>query len=316
MPSNVQEVAPCSICEREARVSTNFDDHANTVECERCGQYRISEDARYALATKTEYGFKRKARLATAVRRATQRGSPVEITVALLPLLADSVGLSVDPMEAADDVLLFLEPKTGSFGVHIPFDRDTLYPLFGLTTTESLRNVVDYMQKRGLVELRNQPSPGLAIQPEGYERLRQLRNTNRASLQAFVAMSFDPVLRPVYDIGISPAILSTGFKPIRVDDVVHNDRIDERIIAELRRSAFVVADFTDARTGVFFEAGFGLGLGLPVIWSCSAANFDALPKHFDTRQFNYIKWETPDDFRVRLKVRILATVSGAREATN
>jgi hypothetical protein len=48
----------------------------------------------------------------------------------------------------------------------------------------------------------------------------------------------------------------------------------------------MVADFTGHRGGVYFEAGDGLGLGIPAIWTC---RYDELKKsHFDMRQFNYI----------------------------
>ena len=35
----------------------------------------------------------------------------------------------------------------------------------------------------------------------------------------------------------------------------------DRIIAQIRASKFVVADFTRNRGGVYYEAGFALGLG-------------------------------------------------------
>jgi hypothetical protein len=45
-------------------------------------------------------------------------------------------------------------------------------------------------------------------------------------------------------------------------------------MAEIRRSRFVVADYTGQRNGVYFEAGFGLGLGLVVIPTCRADEVD------------------------------------------
>lgn len=49
---------------------------------------------------------------------------------------------------------------------------------------------------------------------------------------------------------------------------MHTDRIDDKILAEIRRSGLLVADFTGHRQGVYFEAGFALGLDVPVIWCC------------------------------------------------
>jgi hypothetical protein len=62
-------------------------------------------------------------------------------------------------------------------------------------------------------------------------------------------------------------------------------------IAEIRRSRFVVADYTGHRGGVYFEAGFALGLGLIVIPTCRA---DEVPKlHFDIKHLNTLLWSTP-----------------------
>ena len=78
------------------------------------------------------------------------------------------------------------------------------------------------------------------------------------------------------------------------------------MIAQIRSASFVVADFTGHRGGVYFEAGFALGLDLPVIWTCKKDDMKDL--HFDIRQYNTIDWETPEDLARRLQHRIEATV--------
>ena len=71
--------------------------------------------------------------------------------------------------------------------------------------------------------------------------------------------------------------------------------------------AFLVADFTHgeggARGGVYFEAGFAYGLGIPVIYTCRADMVDKL--HFDTRQYAHILWERSEDLRDALRNRIV-----------
>ena len=79
-------------------------------------------------------------------------------------------------------------------------------------------------------------------------------------------MSFAPELDYLFDDFIDKAILNSGYQPIRIDKHEHANRIDDEIIALIRQSKFVVADFTGQRGGVYFESGFALGLGLPVIW--------------------------------------------------
>jgi len=124
--------------------------------------------------------------------------------------------------------------------------------------------------------------------------------------QAFVAMSFAPDLNSAYTDGIRPALRETGYSPMRIDELQHNDKIDDKIVAELRRSGLLIADFTGHRGGVYFEAGYGLGRGIPVIWSCRLD--DVEKAHFDTRQFNHLTWTTPDDLREKLANRIRATL--------
>jgi nucleoside 2-deoxyribosyltransferase len=93
---------------------------------------------------------------------------------------------------------------------------------------------------------------------------------------------------------------------MRVDKKEHANKIDDEIIAEIRRSAFLVADFTGHRGGVYFEAGFAMGLGLPVIWMCRRDDVKNL--HFDIRQYNCIDWSDPEELAVRLQQRIEATL--------
>lgn len=150
----------------------------------------------------------------------------------------------------------------------------------------------------------------LMLRPPGYARLAALDGSGAASSQAFVAMWFDPSMSEAYEEGIAPAIRDAGYEPIRIDQKDHNNKIDDEIIAEIKRSRFVVADFTQgdtgARGGVYYEAGFAHGLNMPVIFTCRA---DALENvHFDTRQYNHIAWENIDVLKNQLAQRISATI--------
>ena len=61
---------------------------------------------------------------------------------------------------------------------------------------------------------------------------------------------------------------------------------------------------------IHFEAGLAMGLGRPVIWTCRKDDFENT--HFDTRQYNHIVWETPEDLREKLADRIRATIPWAK----
>ena len=54
---------------------------------------------------------------------------------------------------------------------------------------------------------------------------------------------------------------------------------------------------------MYYEAGFAMGIGLPVIWTCREDERKGL--HFDIRQYNCIFWDTLDDtLRDKLRYRI------------
>lgn len=102
------------------------------------------------------------------------------------------------------------------------------------------------------------------------------------------------------------AVREAGYKPIRMDVKEHNEKICDAIIAEIRKSKFVVADFTGHRGGVYFEAGYALGLGLLLIWTCRKDDLEGA--HFDTRQYNHIVWESNEELFEKLRRRIEATI--------
>jgi nucleoside 2-deoxyribosyltransferase len=151
--------------------------------------------------------------------------------------------------------------------------------------------------------------PPIVVQPAGYTRIEETR-VNPASEQVFVAMWFDKSMDAPYEEGIDRGIRASGYRPLRIDRKEHLNKIDDEIIAEIRRSRFVVADFTSPtdrpRGGVYFEAGFALGLGLPVVWTCRKDAIDSV--HFDTRQFNHITWDSLPSLAKQLRDRILATI--------
>jgi nucleoside 2-deoxyribosyltransferase len=146
----------------------------------------------------------------------------------------------------------------------------------------------------------------VTLTTNGWIRIEELERPNIESKQAFVAMWFDDTLDSAYTQGIAGIEEDTGFKALRIDMKQFNEKICDRIIAEIRRSRFLIADVTGHRAGVYFEAGYAMGLGLPVIWTCGKEDINNC--HFDTRQYNHITWETPEELRTKLRDRILATI--------
>jgi nucleoside 2-deoxyribosyltransferase len=137
----------------------------------------------------------------------------------------------------------------------------------------------------------------------GWQELERIEQSGAESSNVFIAMWFD-ISQDAAKKSIQSAIAASGYVPIRIDEVEHVNKIDDEIIARIRQSKFLVADFTGQRNGVYFEAGFMLGLGRPVIWLCSESDLDKV--HFDTRQYNTIVYANADELRSKLQFRIEA----------
>jgi len=146
----------------------------------------------------------------------------------------------------------------------------------------------------------------VGITAKGWDFLEKLEKHIEERTQAFVAMSFSDDLKSIWEGPIYNAITNAGYKPYRVDAEPHSDRIDVKIISEIKNSRFLVADITEQKRGVYFEAGYALGLGLPVIWCVRKDDLDNV--HFDTRQYNHIVWEAPDDLENKLYNFICAII--------
>ena len=166
--------------------------------------------------------------------------------------------------------------------------------------------IAKYLEKMGAMEDPGPPGSGqeMRVIANGHLIHEEMSGRRTKVTQVFVAMWFGEAVKDVYDRGIAPAIRESGYEPLRIDRREHDGKIDDQIVAEIRRSSFLVADFTGHRGGVYYEAGFAHGLGRRVLFTCQRETIDDL--HFDVRQYNTILWTDPSDLLAPLQHRILA----------
>lgn len=157
--------------------------------------------------------------------------------------------------------------------------------------------------------------PVFGITPKGWDYIDSLRSINGESKTVFVAMRFNQILLDtIYKSAIKPAIEGCGYDAKIMSEHDHITKIDDEIIAQIKKSKFVVADFTEQNPGAYYEAGFARGLGLKVISTCEKIEVDSHKLHFDTRQYRTILWEKDklDVFKKELTMCIEANIGLAR----
>jgi nucleoside 2-deoxyribosyltransferase len=124
----------------------------------------------------------------------------------------------------------------------------------------------------------------------------------------FIAMAFVDEMFEILNTAIKPALMECGFIEFVVSDQqVDSDKtLNDAILAGIKKSRFTIADFTYHRGGVYFEAGYALGRGQKVIYTCRS---DEMSKsHFDIRNYQHIVWNDAADFMEKLKNKIEAFI--------
>ncbi len=308
----------CPICHHDSTNSQIFNRDAHEIICKVCGKFIISDIQYVSLdddgcykGSSGKYPIpKNELYLLSAALRNWYENTkkPYElINEEAAKQLFESVNKPTTPQNILDKLITYISMHVDSFGKQLHIDPNTDYSLFYCKNNEELEYVSEYGNVKGL--LKYDPSAGYTITPYGWEYLQELNNRTAASKNAFVAMWFDESMNDIWISGYKNILESSelGYYAVRIDKKEHNNKIDDEIIAEIRKCGLLIADFTGNRGGVYFEAGFAMGLSIPVIWTCSNHDIDKV--HFDTRQYNHIVYDDPSDLAGKLKKRIQATIA-------
>jgi nucleoside 2-deoxyribosyltransferase len=314
-----EEIKNCFFCGYDAEADFLPQIGGSTrYECEYCGTY-ILDSRGFGVLANDENKFK----MACVLNERRLKGfggialddeTKKEDLVCGYPRISVNELLAQFPQTAGEflnRILLNLSRLAPRPFSEIPLDfrkPDNLY-LFTQDPNECL-TILDELSEQGLI--RNGDSSmhekREILTSRSWEIIENMQHSAIESKQAFVAMWFDESMNDYYKDGIKKAIEDAGYLPLRIDLKEFNNKICDELIAEIKRSKFLVADFSGLRSGVFFEAGFAKGLGREVICTIRKEDVEKLKEHFDTRQYNHIVYDSPEDLQQKLYNRIGATI--------
>ena len=290
----------CPICKRPAEVAGPTNAFEYQIDCPRCSKFSMASSLFQTFQGQlSPNGEKLRPYLSAHVKQSVEM---LKIDFGNWRAFAE-VHSSTRVPEKADKLLHLCASKTNVAGERVELYPMLDHPLIDAVSPDEMVYLLRHLNDSGFVEATDTIAK---VTVKGWEKVQGPLGGFPG--RCFVAMSFDATLDDAYESGIRPAIKQDCSlpDPIRMDREHHNEKICDKIIAEIRSCQFMVADFTLQRAGVYFEAGFAMGLLRPVIWSCREDNFSNL--HFDTRQYNHIKWSTPAELREKLADRIRATI--------
>lgn len=305
----------CPICKLKDQqvLATGDYGRRRKVECKRCGVYPITGTAE-AIAARRKLGVK----LSAWTRDRNELGIDIpEITSETINNFESNLP-EYTVSEKQIILLRHLGRKSEYPGKNVQLFPHLDYPLAWAAGEDELVYLLESLSARNLItktsfggEEKKELPRSFIVTPEGWSFLDEKAKPSAFSDQAFVAMSFSTSLKPLWQNAIIPAIAKAGYRPYRVDLEPHIDKIDAKIVSEINNSRFLVADVTEQRPGVYFEAGYAIGKGIPVIWSVKKVDLENV--HFDTRQYNHIVWENEYDMEQQLYF-VIAAVIGKKKS--
>ena len=267
------------------------------------GQYRISRHAsvnlKSYLGTKgLDVAEELRARLATRLIDLRESGEvPPTIDVNIVDWLCEQ-SRSLPVSSRALRLLNFLVRTSRRIGDTIDIsDKTTEERAFAWSESsdsQELEYLLNYLIETGRVK-RISASGWYRVTVEGFEVIQKSK-TEFDPLQVFVALWFNSETDLLWD-AMNAAIRNAGYCPIRIDKEHFWGSIDDEVIANIRRAKFLVADLTHgedgARGSVYFEAGFGMGLGKATILTVHEDFLvDEKPGkvHFDLQHHTILTW--------------------------
>jgi nucleoside 2-deoxyribosyltransferase len=222
------------------------------------------------------------------------------------------------PREKLDNLLILFHKIQENEGNRINFDSKRTVEF--LANTVYLKNYQEFLfYTKALAEMNYITAKftknmsidfinDVAITFHGFEHILCLQENGEKSNNCFIAMSFSEDVKDIRTV-IKNVVEETGYTPILIDEIHYESdlTINDAIIKNIKKSKFLIADFTNQKHGVYFEAGFALGLKRPVIYTCSEKDFENT--HFDTNHYPHIVYSNLDELNIKLKNKIEAWIS-------
>ena len=319
----------CPVCKQLVEHFKDIEGFKSEVQCNYCGEFVI-EKSLQAILDSNQYN---QLRIGSWIREQNSSGITPELNAIDF---ANLISLKDKKINQKYELLLkyMYSEKTIEI-VHSNLNRLYLV-LFWCEDIEELNILLSKALELNHLKLVNNGIgyKKYSITYDGKEFVENLGLDNNSN-KVFMAFHFTEEMKKEFELTIKRAVFDSSegkLEAVRVSSSAtdHDAKIDDELIGMIKSSKAVIADFTGNRTAVYYEAGFAMGLGIPVIWTCKDENIiegeegygkfidkegkERFKKHidllsFDTRQYPHILWKNEEDLYKqvvnRLKAKIL-----------
>ncbi len=323
----------CILCNKGLTSFKEVEDLVYGCSCSNCGEYEISSEALDDLPQEFKGKFVGTKHLISGYTLEWNTDNQAKLRI-FNKNIDDIVAVVIKKSTLQyklDRLLYYIYSRTNYFGKDIQIDKTETAICYALNSDE-VQNLCKALRDMGYinVEFYGQDFAKCTLTTRGYAYIDGKTKVNSQSMQCFVAMWFNEEMIEQISPYITKAIVDTGFKAFISVKEEHNDDVCDAIVAGIKNSRFMIADFTGQRPSVYFEAGMASGHGIPVVWTCREDWFDnqaivekeALVDgekkvvsindeghvHFDVNHYKFIVWRDGEDLHRKLVNRIEATI--------
>lgn len=275
-------------------------------DCARCGSFALSGSAEVVLDKLLTEAPLRRSLMSYTLRRMQRPNEkrPHIINSDELPTFWRE-GRLPTPLEQADNLILWIGDNQAAPSLWAETTVPALAATIGAMVTPEGNDSgsIGWLQSRlsdgGEGLLRVQGGTGTRwlamLEIAGWQKYESLKKQRVESRTAFMALKFGQAeLDKVVAECFRPAVKRAGFELRVLTDQQGAGLIDNQLRAALLAARFVISDLTHGSYGAYWEAGFGEGRGIPVIYTCEKAAWEKNRSHFDTNHMATIIWDVGD----------------------
>jgi hypothetical protein len=303
-------MARCPVCHADGlgvKVES-LQNRQSKVTCRRCGLFSIPDDVGSSL-TNDE-----RPRLSHAIRKMQRANAFAPITRELANNLRAVPLPSV--LQQFDGLIEFIGDRLrlgnplGRFELDT-VETDEMLAEIGAYDSATLGLLLGDLVDKNFVQWTKGTHFVRLLEP-AWRRYEELKSAAADSRSAFMAMpAGDERLKRIFEKCWVPAAKRAGFELKTVGQRV--GPLDDYTRVAIRRSRLIVAELTGSNNGAYWAAGFGEGLGKPVIYTCEKSAFTETTRaHFDLNHRPHVIWEegkleaAADELTTRIRASIPA----------
>jgi hypothetical protein len=194
--------------------------------------------------------------------------------------------------EKISKIKSYIYNETSSIGMPLSINIAKLYTIFYLKNSKEFLDILRFLKEEKILSMSGSVTNDITdvtLTVPGFSEIESTLRNHSQSKKVFIACKFKTTYQDKLVKVIKAACTSCGFEANLVSDERHNNNISNKIISDIKQSKFIIADFTNQNNGVYFEAGYAMGMSKEVIRLIDERQKDEL--HFDISQFSYIPWE-------------------------